>query len=525
MINIGSRRECFFDDFLLDSKTTASFMLHHPKKCEAIMTHDAPWEGDNCIAHNFFFDKHYHGFDGSHPNGVYRMYYVGLRSDYPYSVYAGDDYNGSFVICYAESDDGLNWIKPSLGLFQWKGNYDNNIVVGPELHPECCSFTVFYDENPDCPEDERYKAITSWDDPKGPNGEIGEFRLFTFLSPDGIHFRKGDMITNKGFFDSLNIVMWDKSAEKYRCFARGVHVKGQDPTSGEMADSWDKIGGFIRNEMNTNKAFPPVIRDILYYESYDYKTWTDPVWLRYDDGKELQMYTNGIMQYPRAPHMFIGLPTRYNERSEWTGNYDELCGKEKRRVRIEHDNSIRSGTAFTDCAFMTSRDGINFHRYGTAFMSAGEETGRNWLYGDCYPTPNFALTPSTYEGAPDELSFYCVENHLLGIPAVLYRYTLRLDGFASLHADDEEKLVITKPFTYDGDNLYINFASSAFGYIYFTLVSEDGERFESCETFGNTVDRRVIFNDTSAVSKLSGKKVTLEMRMFDSDIYSMRFGE
>ena len=29
---------------------------------------------------------------------------------------------------YAESDDGINWEKPSLGLQEWKGSKDNNLV-------------------------------------------------------------------------------------------------------------------------------------------------------------------------------------------------------------------------------------------------------------------------------------------------------------------------------------------------------------------------------------------------------------
>ena len=41
MINIGSRRECFFDTFLIDEgKTTAERRLHKPVRREVLLTMD-----------------------------------------------------------------------------------------------------------------------------------------------------------------------------------------------------------------------------------------------------------------------------------------------------------------------------------------------------------------------------------------------------------------------------------------------------------------------------------------------------
>ena len=58
--------------------------------------------------------------------------------------------------------------------------------------------------------------------------------------------------------------------------------------------------------------------------------------------------------------------------------------------------------------------------------------------------------------------------------------------------------------------------------MYFTLVDTDGNRYTSCETFGDKADRRVCFED-GVVEKLSGKPVTLEVRMKDADLYSLIF--
>ena len=110
----------------------------------------------------------------------------------------------------------------------------------------------------------------------------------------------------------------------------------------------------------------------------------------------------------------------------------------------------------------------------------------------------------------------------MGEPSHLVRYSLRCDGFVSLHAGAGEKKLVTRPFVYEGDEMHVNFETSALGYMYFALVDEAGHRVESCETFGNSIDRRVAFPE-GAVAALSGKPVTLEGRLWDADLYSFRF--
>ena len=523
MINIGNRLECFFDDFLIDKeKTTARLTLGHPQKCENVLKLDKPWEGDFCVYFNFFFDENYPGFDGKNPNGVYRMYYLGRRSNYKFSQFKKEDVEGGVVVCYAESADGINWVRPSLGIFDWNGCTDNNIVLDKTIHPDIDNFYVFRDDNPMCPIDERYKGIAAYDEPKGPNGELNEFRLYSFLSPDGIHFRMGNMITNKGFFDSLNVTMWDGETKKYRCFARTLHKKGEAPkgASGDVG-AWDKTGGAIKSETNAaGGKMPDVIRAIMTVESDDFKEWSEPHFIYYNDDEEIQMYTNNISQYFRAPHIYIGFPTRYIERKEWTENYNELGGFKVRKACVEESGYVRFGLALTDCAFMTSRDGVSFNRFPNAFLRPGAENDRNWVYGDGYMAYGIALLPPKEGETQPQFSMYCCDNHGMGVPNNLYRYSIRVDGFASYHADGEEVLV-TKPFIFSGENLFVNFATSSRGGMYFTLTDEDGNSIKSCETFGDSIERRVRFDGD--VSLFSGKKVILKIEMSDADIYSMQF--
>ena len=489
VIPIGKDRECFFDTHLLDmGLSSAELLLHHPVYRGPVLKHDAAWEGAGCNYHNLFFDDAYKGVDGTNEKGTYRLYYLGWQTP---SAEPNAVAQHPIVACYAESADGINWIKPNVGIFVFtkggKTYKENNIVLMPNKNHTggIDNFMVFRDDNPACPPEARYKGIGA-----GAGG------LRAHLSADGIHFTESDVITSKGAFDSLNVVFWDARAGIYRGYIRGFH--------------------------NTNNPrIKNPVRDIAYIESKDFKNWTDPKLLSFDDGEDIPLYTNVISPYFRAPKMLIGFPSRYIERFGWNGSFEELGGKELRKRRMTLHQ--RFGLTITDCVFIVSRNGRDFHRFWDAFMRPEMENNVNWVYGDCYPARGFAVTPNTIAGAPDELSMYAPTNHWMQEPAELSRYTLRMDGFASIHAGGSERIATTKVLSYEGKDMFINFETSAMGYLYVTLIDAAGKRFASCETFGNTIDRKVVFDDPEAVAANSGKPVTIEFRMRDADVYSMQF--
>ena len=185
----------------------------------------------------------------------------------------------------------------------------------------------------------------------------------------------------------------------------------------------------------------------------------------------------------------------------------------------------RAGLAITDAIFMCTRDGYNFTRYDEAFMRPPVENPHSWMYGDCYAAAGLVQTPSEIPGADDEYSFYVIENYRATKGhEVFARYTVRLDGFVSKHAGAEEELLVTRELVYDGKTLYANLATSAGGYAYFTLKCE-GEEYGSYEIFGNSVNKKVSFRTPEAVARLAGKPVVLEVRLYDADLYAIRFGE
>ena len=76
-------------------------------------------------------------FDNSYPNVFYDKQQKKYRCYY--STFTKDDNNGKepyiptnnriVSLCYAESIDGVNWIKPNLGLVEFNSNKENNIIA------------------------------------------------------------------------------------------------------------------------------------------------------------------------------------------------------------------------------------------------------------------------------------------------------------------------------------------------------------------------------------------------------------
>lgn len=497
VLDIGSRREVFWDDYLIDPRhTTAGKRLHHPVRREKVMECDSLWEGDACYMFNMFRD-----------GDIYRMYYYAgcfgqLRATPPPD--SGHEY---LRICYAESTDGLHWTKPSLGICEYNGSTDNNIIINAASdswhNPKSvgCPLFVMKDPNENCPDDERYKGVYGvWLD--------GNHALKYMAGTDGIHFRYVRTIyQSPGYFDSLNTLIYDAACQKYVCYFRGWHRSHQLEGNEHIGETRDAT------------------RDICRMESSDFVNWSEPERIQFgEDSPDFHMYTNVIQTYYRAPHLLVGFPSRYFDRREWTDNYEELCGKEARRERMKIQP--RFGYSVTDTLFMSSRDGVNFDRPSEAFMRPEPENDWSWVYAEGNVCAGLFEVPSDIPSSFPEMSMLSPLRRWTGDPGGvwLYRYALRPDGFISRHAGYEPETLVTRPVVFAGDTLTINFETSAGGYLLIELLDKTGrplEGYRSCELFGNTIDRKVHFpNDLKA---LNGIPVKLRITLCDADIYSFRF--
>ncbi len=476
---IGARRELFVDATLIDRRDGVERKLHHPIPREIAITHDAPWEGAGSGYHTVIKD-----------GDLYRMYHRGSAL----GVKDGRLVVGKQVYCYAESKDGITFDKPNLGLFEHNGSKDNNIIwEGVGVH----NFAPFLDANPNCSPDARFKALA---------GTANEGGLFAFKSSDGIRWSllQEEPVVTEGAFDSQNLAFWDPTAKVYRAYFR-TFTKGV--TTGKV---WKPEGH----------------RAIRGATSMDFCSWGDEADLTYENSPVEHLYTNQIAPYFRAPHILIGLPTRYVERG-WSHSMRALPQPKHREMRSEAH--LRYGTALTEALVMASRNGVHFDRWNEAFFRPGIERPETWQYGHHYVASHAVETESSLPGAPNELSFYSSEGAWTGNSNALRRYTLRLDGFVSVHGKWKGGTMTTKPIRFQGDQLQLNFATSAVGSVRVAIQNADGKpidgfRLNDCsELFGDSVARKVVWGDNTDVSSLTGKPVRLVFEISDGDLYSYQF--
>jgi hypothetical protein len=495
-IDIGSRRELFADGFLVDRLTGgAALRLHQPVPREIVIVHDAPWEGSGSGYHSIFKD-----------GDRYRMYYKSYQIDPLREAKLPNPKPPHPLLCaYAESDDGIRWRKPELGLFEFQGSKANNIVMAAikvgnskinAAHP-----AVFKDENPAAPADARYKALFPVSNPKG---------LVALKSPDGLHWQplsEKPVITD-GWFDSQNLAFWDGVRGEYRAYWR--FFTGGTPE--------DRLKG------DTGRS----TRGIRTAVSKDFLVWAQQKDLRYGDVPEEHLYTNQIKPYHRAPHLLVGFPLRYLDRG-WSDSMralPELAHRESRSAARP-----RYGTALTEGLFMASRDGVNFKRWDEAFLPPGIEREGTWNYGHQTIAWHLVETKSALEGAPDELSLYAVESYWTGNSSALRRYTLRMDGFVSVRAPMSGGEVVTKPLRFQGLRLALNFATSAAGDLRVEIQDATGRplpgfALDDCPAiFGDTLDRPIAWKSGRTLESLAGTPVRLRFSLRDADLYAFRFIE
>jgi hypothetical protein len=309
---LGSRWELFVDDGLVESKRGVALRLTTPVRREIVLTTDRLWEGPASAY-----------FTAIQDGKKVRLYYRG---------YCPGDQSLEQVTCLAESDDGIHFSRPNLGLFAFRGSKANNIVwQGLEAH----NFAPFLDTNPKARPDARYKAL----------GGINS-KLYAFGSPDGVRWQKlsPTAVLTDGTFDSLNTAFFDEALGKYRLYSRY----------------------FTQGEYSGYRAIQSCLSD-------DFLRWSKPEPNRYAPGTPTEhFYTNAVRPCPGAPHVLLSFPKRFvPERTKLAG-YKE--------------------PGVSDAVFMSSRDGLHWSRpFLEAWLRPGPDP-HNWTQRSNMPATGIIET-------------------------------------------------------------------------------------------------------------------------------------
>ena len=395
------------------------------------------------------------------------LYYRGLPQ-------AGGDGTDRETTCVALSEDGVRWTRPVLGLFEVDGSRENNVVLA-HAAPVSHNFSPFLDTRPGVEPGRRFKAI-------GGNESSG---LFAFTSGDGLHWSRlgEEPVLTGGEFDSQNVAFWSPSEGLYVAYFR----------------TW------------TGEGYSG-LRTVSRASSPDFLSWSEPVEMRFGDGPREHVYTHQTHPYFRAPQVYVAIGARFMPGRR------VVPESEVERLGVHP----RYGSDCSDAVLMTTRGGDLYDRtFREAFLRPGIGL-ENWVSRSNFPALHLVQT------GPSEMSLYVNQNYAQPT-AELRRYSMRLDGLASLRAPAAGGQWTSKPLTFAGERLEINFATSARGGIHFELQDEDGRPLagfsfdEAVEQIGNELERIVSWRGGRDLSRLAGRVVRLSCRMVDADLYSFRF--
>lgn len=493
--SISDSRQLFVDRSLIDRMDRVTLRLHEPISSGVAIRIDKPWEGPgNC------------GISVIEIEGRLLLYYRALSLTDP------DDVNG--VSCVAESrDGGATWIKPALGLVKRPEWPANNVIATAEGEPRF-SFpnAPWVDARPGVPAAERVKLVQSV--PAEGNEKHtsidysgGLKRLVFYGSRDGFSFHKlepqPDFISDlKNVFDGNTTMFWSEAEQQYVVYFRWYEGKMKEEMEGQPTGG----GGWRTIARSTSK---------------DLMTWTKPVPMTYGGSPRDHIYVNNTQPYFRAPHLYVAPAARFMElRRAISRERAESIGLRVKKVGwLEWDWSGEC----SDGVLLTSRAGSTV--YDRTFLETFVRPG----LGDAHWTSrsNYLLTGILPAG-DEQIQMY-VSRRYLQDAWYIERMLLRTDGFASASAPWAGGELVTKPFTFTGRVLEINYRTGAPGFVRVEVQDGKGEPIpgytltECPEIIGDEITREVAWENIADLSRLAGQPVRLRFVMKDADLFSFRF--
>ncbi len=481
-LDIGDDRQLFLDDLLLDPQHCQGVrrILNPPHQIERVLKPERPSEALSFIFYCSVVDD----------NGTAKLFHGSY------------DAEKKKHFALATSTDGLHWRRPRLGLREYHGNTDNNLLL-----PEAVEASVFLD--PKAPAAKRYRLLYSrhWPDPMKAG-------VYVASSPDGIHWTESDTRVLPFVPDSQHCGLWDPQLRKYVIYTR----------------TWNPVRAIARVAVDDleapwpyDKSVPPHHvwgKDRVPTLSRELPT----VMARDDQDPEgVQLYTNTVMRYPHAPGIYLAFPAAYQtfRSPEWK------------------DRALNGNDGTFDVQFAASRDGIAWKRWRTPYVAAGHHDGLDLRLA--------SMGQGMIRRGRDLHQYFVGWPHTHGRPVVwdrdqqdraewlkkdlggIYRATQRVDGFVSMNADFPGGKLTTRPLRFTGNRLRLNLHAQGSGGIRVALLNANGKTLpgfaaHDCDWINaDAIDREVTWKSGADVSPLTGHPVRVEFTLRNARLFAFQF--
>ncbi len=463
-LEIGNETQFVFDNWSIDNHWTAKWgqdgvvkVFHQPVK----------YESNPVIPEGGFLCPVY-----DEEAQLFRMWYAKWTktTDTADAVEeAGQKVRLSHAIAYAESRDGIAWTLPNLGLIEFGGTKENNVVwQGPTGYR--ASSPQILQVKPGDEADQKYLMLyRTTGATKAQNG------ISIIGSNDGIHWdpESNTRIIDIGS-DTFNNVVYDPRREEYVCFLRPKHIYEH---------------GNDRLKDGAGRRVARLSSPDLWHE------WTGrPQTILVPDSRDMK----------EENRFYYGLPTRYAHGAYWS------C------LWLYNLETVQP-------EMIWSRDGFHFERLPerTPLIPPGPEG--SWDDGMIFAGPYWVEVG-------DEWWFYYTgwdgPHNTLERTAGIGLTRVRKEGLVSLHGPKHGGVVATRLLKWPGGKLRLN-ANASEGKLQVRVLGPDREEipgftWEACEPFtGDAVDHIVKWNDHS-IEDLEGHELRLEFLLQDADLFAFQ---
>ena len=454
-LKIDSTHQLFIDDYLVASTDNVERTVHQAKKHPGnpIMTDHRPVEGAGPVFVIVRPD------DRVGRTGKFRMWY---SARLVYNLPSGTRVR--FPALYAESDDGITWKRPDLGLHEFNGTKANNIII-----PAGNLWGLHVDPNEPDPR-RRYKGIV-WHEP--------------------------DYVPREGYFlyTSANGIDWKRETNEPIALSLNGYTMPQSGIGDTSLFRWDRhLGKYIGD---VKFVLPGKMRSRGLMESDDLVHWTRPRMTVYPDSlddDDTQIYAQNSFCYE----------------SMWLGY-----------LRVMHTERTR-GYKQTTVELTASRDGRHWYRVGNRreILPLGSETQWDTDYHDPLWEPVPVGDELWIYYRSGKLRRNQTRRYDLGLAK------FRRDGFVSLDADDRPGSVLTRPLSFTGKRLFVNAEVGDGGSISVSVLSRKRQplagytRSDAIAITRGGLAIPVAWKQATGLGLPAGQHVRLRLELKNARLYS-----
>lgn len=491
--DIGSAKQFWFNaQPLIADSALVRIVQQQPTKHRdnPLVVADKPWEGT--LVELYTADVQY-----DPKSGQWQCWY--------------DAHPGEVILCTAFSKDGLHWTKPSLGLQEWGGNKNNNIVLqsgtldgngatvvkAPTEKDPAKRYKLYHFVAPQWFEGQIPYTGYKPGDPglAAAREKIKPFKgngWYVAYSSDGVDFKTQPAEPVLKTMDSATF-FWDTLSGKYRSYHKIAYKKpewAQERRCMWFSDSDDGI------------HFSPSKISLVPDE-------TDDAWAKSVGGNRVEFY--GMHAWP-VENFYLGIVWVF-----LVTHADSRAGYD--------DGHILPYLIY-------SADGIEWNRLPVRepFIPAG--AAGTFECGSIYTTGDYPVTIG------DEVRFYyfgCAYTHghtePFNSPGTYTGFglaTLPRDRYVGWHAATVPGAITTKPLRFKGKELRLNLDATR-GQTRVELLDAAGKpikgyALEDCDPITvDSFDQVVKWRGKGDLSALAGKPLQVRISLQQSVLYTWQF--